>query len=114
MEDPSVRPLLDTCGTGGDGLLTFNISTVAAIRGGGRGRARRQARESFHFEPVRERGCAGSAGGAHHGDAGWWRRAIRDAGIGFLFAPAFHGAMRHVQPVRLELKMSTVSIIWDR
>src|SRR6202044_1237733 len=33
--------------------------------------------------------------------------AIRDAGIGFLFAPAFHSAMKHVQPVRLELKMRT-------
>jgi anthranilate phosphoribosyltransferase len=33
--------------------------------------------------------------------------AIRDAGIGFLFAPAFHSATKHVQPVRLELKMRT-------
>jgi anthranilate phosphoribosyltransferase len=35
-------------------------------------------------------------------------RAIREVGIGFLFAPAFHGATRHVQPVRVELKMKTV------
>jgi anthranilate phosphoribosyltransferase len=34
-------------------------------------------------------------------------RAIRQAGIAFLFAPAFHTAMKHVQPVRLELKMRT-------
>ena len=34
-------------------------------------------------------------------------RAIREVGIGFLFAPAFHAATQHVQPVRIELKMRT-------
>ena len=42
-----------------------------------------------------------------HVTAGGLAAAIRDAGIGFLFAPAFHTAMKHVQPVRLELKMRT-------
>ena len=106
--DAGAEPLLDTCGTGGDGLSTFNISTIAAFVAAGAG-----VRVAKHGN----RSISGRCGSADvlelldipislstH-DA---LRAVRDVGIGFLFAPAFHPAMRHVQPVRRELKMRTV------
>ena len=105
--DPAVRPLLDTCGTGGGGKGTFNISTVTAIVVAGAG-----VRVAKHGNRSISSQC-GSAdllealGVRTHVTPQVAAAAIRDAGIGFLFAPAFHSAMKHVQPVRLELKMRT-------
>jgi len=105
--DPAVRPLLDTCGTGGGGKGTFNISTVTAIVVAGAG-----VRVAKHGNRSISSQC-GSAdllealGVGTHVTPDVAAASIRDAGIGFLFAPAFHSAMKHVQPVRLELKMRT-------
>jgi len=105
--DPAVRPLLDTCGTGGGSKGTFNISTVTAIVVAGAG---------VHVAKHGNRSISSQCGSADLLEALGVRThvtpevaaaAIRDAGIGFLFAPAFHSAMKHVQPVRLELKMRT-------
>ena len=106
---PAGEPLLDTCGTGGDGAGTFNISTIAAFVVAGAGvRVAKHGNRSI-IEPVRQRGPAGSAGNR---DAPCRRRksarAIREVGIGFLFAPAVHTAMKHAHPVRVDLKMRTV------
>lgn len=101
--------LLDTCGTGGgDGPATFNISTVAAFVVAGVG-----VRVAKHGNRAISSQC-GSAdvlealGVACDIAAERSARAIRDIGIGFLFAPALHPAMRHAQPARLDLKMRTV------
>ncbi len=79
------------------------------VRGGGRGRARGQAWQPLHFQPVRQRRPAGGDGRAHpHVTGRECARAIREIGIGFLFAPAIHTAARHAHPVRVDLKMRTV------
>jgi len=101
-------PLLDTCGTGGDGGNTFNISTVAAFVVAGAG-----VRVAKHGN----RSLASPCGSADLLEAlginiaisvDQAARAIREVGIGFLFAPALHPAMKHAQPARLELRMRTV------
>ncbi len=101
--------MIDTCGTGGDGAGTFNISTVAAIVMAGAG-----ARVAKHGNRSISSSTGGSADmmealGVRFAmspeDAA---RSIREIGIGFLFAPHLHPAMKHAQPVRRELKMRTV------
>jgi anthranilate phosphoribosyltransferase len=100
--------LLDTCGTGGDGLATFNISTLAGIVAAACG-----ARVAKHGNRAASSMC-GSADVleqlgvkidlAPEGVA----RCIDGAGIGFLFAPVFHPSFRHAGPSRRELGVRTV------
>jgi len=103
------EPLLDTCGTGGaEGPHTFNISTIAAFVVAGAG-----VRVAKHGN----RSLSGPCGSADILEAlgvrislpaqqiAW---SIRDVGIGFLFAPMLHPAMKYAQPARLELKMRTI------
>ncbi len=102
------EPLLDTCGMGGDGLGTFNISTVAAFVAAGAG-----VRVAKHGNRSISSQCGSadvleSLGVKVAIDPAQAARAICEVGIGFLFAPAFHPAMKHAQPARLELKMRTV------
>lgn len=105
---PVDRPLLDTCGTGGDGAQTFNISTVAAFVAAGAG-----VRVAKHGNRSVSSRC-GSADVLeqleipllHSPDVA--ARAIEEIGIAFLFAPSFHPAVRHAMPVRKELRMRTV------
>src|SRR5579859_7501660 len=100
--------LLDTCGTGGDGLATFNISTLAAIVAAAGG-----ARVAKHGNRAASSMC-GSADVleqlgvkvdlAPEGVA----RCIEGAGIGFLFAPIFHPSFRFAGVPRRELGVRTV------
>jgi anthranilate phosphoribosyltransferase len=101
-------PVLDTCGTGGDGAGTFNVSTVSALVAVGAG-----ARAAKHGNRAVSGRC-GSAdlleawGVAIDLDPSRVATCIAEVGIGFCFAPAFHPAMRHVMPVRRELGILTV------
>ena len=102
------QTLLDTCGTGGDGQSTFNISTIAAFVAAGTGvyvakHGNRSASSQCGSADLLESlGIAVSLPGE------MVARAIREVGIGFLFAPLIHTAMKHAHPVRVELKMRTV------
>ncbi len=104
----SRTPLVDTCGTGGDRSGTFNISTTAAFVVAGAGVAvakhgNRSASSKCGSADVLE-----ALGVRIDCSPGQVARCIDEAGIGFLFARSFHGAMKHVGPVRSELAMRTV------
>src|SRR6059058_755415 len=107
---PAERPedLVDTCGTGGGGMVTFNISTAAALLAAGTGvRIAKHGNRSFTS-------LCGSAdvlealGVAIEVPLGVMEDSLREAGIVFMFAPLMHPAMRHVGPVRRELGIPTV------
>jgi anthranilate phosphoribosyltransferase len=103
-----VETIVDTCGTGGASVKTFNISTAAAIVAAGAG---------VHIAKHGNRAITSKCGSADvltalgvNIDAGpdCVARCIKEAGIGFMFAPKFHPAMKHVQPVRKALGFRTV------
>jgi anthranilate phosphoribosyltransferase len=107
---PAERPeeLVDTCGTGGGSLVTFNISTAAALLAAGAGvRIAKHGNRSFTS-------LCGSAdvlealGVCIEVPLPVMEEALRSAGIVFMFAPLMHPAMRHVGPVRRELSIPTV------
>ena len=100
--------LLDTCGTGGDLLHTFNISTAAALVAAAAG------------QPVAKHGNRSATSLTGSADvleamgvnlqltADQVGRCIDEVGIGFCFAPLLHGAMKHVAPVRKQLGFRTI------
>jgi len=105
-EDPEA--LVDTCGTGGGSVSTFNISTAAAIVAAGAGvRIAKHGNRSFSSK-------CGSAdvlealGVPIEATVPVMENALREVGIVFMFAPSMHPAMRHVGPVRRELAIPTV------
>jgi len=106
--EPKPAKMVDTCGTGGDDSGTFNISTAAAIVAAAAG-----ARVAKHGN----RAASSRSGSADVLEALGVRidlpferygRAIREIGIGFLFAQAAHTAMRHATPARKQIGVRTV------
>ena len=100
--------LVDTCGTGGGALTTFNISTAAAFVAAGAGvRIAKHGNRSFSSR-------CGSADILEALDVpielspDGMADVLERAGLVFMFAPLLHPAMRHVAPVRRELRMPTI------
>lgn len=113
MRDKAIRVragdcVVDTCGTGGDRAETFNISTTAAFVVAGAGGI-----VAKHGNRAMSSRC-GSAdvlealGARVSLDAPAVERTIEQTGIGFMFAPAFHPAMKHAAGPRRELRVRTV------
>jgi len=100
--------LIDTCGTGGDGIQTFNVSTVSALVAAAAG-----AKVAKHGG----RSVSSSCGSADVLEAlgvnvnltpAQVASAVEEIGIGFMFAPNHHSAMKHAAPVRRELGVRTL------
>jgi anthranilate synthase/phosphoribosyltransferase len=102
------HPLLDTCGTGGDGKSSFNISSMAAIvasscgayvaKHGNRSVSSRSGSAEFYKElgiPIEL-------------EPEEVKLLLEETGFAFLFAPLYHGSMRHAAQVRRELGIKTV------
>lgn len=101
------RPLVDTCGTGGDARGTFNVSTTTAFVVAGAG---------VHVAKHGNRSISSQCGSADVLEALGVNlnippervgEAIENVGIGFLFAPALHTAMKHAMKARTELRLRT-------
>ncbi len=102
------EPLVDTCGTGGDNANTFNISTLSAIIAAGAG---------IKIAKHGNRSVSSKCGSADLLEAFGVKidlepEKVKDniekIGFGFMFAPKFHPAMKHVMPARKSLKMKTI------
>ena len=100
--------VVDTCGTGGDGLKTFNISTCASFVAAGAGvriakHGGRSISSSSGSADVLE-----SLGVNVSIDNIKMKQLVDSIGIGFMFAPNFHPAMKHVAPIRKDLGIRTI------
>ncbi len=106
--NPERANVLDTCGTGGDGSGTFNISTATAL-----------VVASVGVPVVKHgnRSVSSKTGSADvltalgvriDGDAGFARRCLRETNFAFCFAPNFHPALKHISNVRRALGVPTI------
>ena len=108
VEVPDQANLLDTCGTGGDSAHTFNISTAEAFVAAAAGAkvakhgGRSVSSKSGSADVLEALGVGINLTPEQVG------RSISEVGLGFMFAPSHHGAMKHAAPVRKELGVRTI------
>jgi anthranilate phosphoribosyltransferase len=100
--------LVDTCGTGGGGVGTLNVSTAAALVAAGAGVPVAKHGNRSYTSKCGSADVLEALGVRIDLDPAAAGRTLDAAGITFLFAPAYHPAMRHVAPVRKELGVPTI------
>lgn len=108
IDPPRRRTLVDTCGTGGDGSGTFNISTAVAMVAAAAGAAVAKHGNRGVSSAVGSADVLEAAGCALELDPIQARELLDSIGFVFLFAPVFHPAMKHVAPVRRSLGIRTL------
>lgn len=100
--------LVDTCGTGGDGAGTFNISTTAAFVAAGAGlRVVKHGNRSVS-SPCGSADLMQALGIRIDLEPSQVQRCVEEVGLGFLFAPTFHPAMKHAAAPRREIGIRTI------
>ncbi|MEM3267465.1 MAG: anthranilate phosphoribosyltransferase [Conexivisphaerales archaeon] len=108
-----IRPLvksriIDTCGTGGDHSMTFNISTVSAFVAAGAGAVIAKHGNRSFTSKCGSADLLEALGYDLQADPELVKNAIEKIGIGFIFAPAFHPVLKNVATVRKELGIRTI------
>lgn len=105
---PTASPIVDTCGTGGDGANTFNISTTAAFVVAGAGAAVAKHGNRSVSSKCGSADVLEALGVRIDLDPETVRECIEQVGIGFLFAPRFHASMKHAIGPRREVGIRSV------
>ncbi|MBI5885930.1 MAG: anthranilate phosphoribosyltransferase [Deltaproteobacteria bacterium] len=100
--------VIDTCGTGGDESMTFNISTAAAFVAAGAGLVVAKHGNRSISSKCGSADVLAALGVNIEAEVSRVEECIAGAGIGFLFAPMLHGAMKYAAPVRRELGIRTI------
>ncbi len=108
VRTPPGRAVLDTCGTGGDGAGTFNISTAVALVSAAAGATVAKHGNRSISSKSGSADVLLAAGVNIHAEVATIERCIAEVGIGFLFAPGLHGVMKQVAGARSELGVRSI------
>ncbi|MDP8253020.1 MAG: anthranilate phosphoribosyltransferase [Candidatus Kaelpia aquatica] len=106
--NPKVEKLIDTCGTGGDNLQTFNISTLVSLTISAYGVAVAKHGNRSVSSSCGSADLIEALGIPLLKDKNIIERGIEEVGFGYIFAPYFHPAMKFAMPVRKELGIRTI------
>lgn len=112
VRTPAGFTVVDTCGTGGDGASTFNISTAAALVAAGAGHSRGLAVAKHGNKAVTSQSGSSQVlaalGVTLQVTSDTLTRCLQEAGVCFCFAPSHHPAMKHAAPIRQQLGFRTM------
>ncbi len=106
--DAGAQHVVDTCGTGGDGAGTFNISTASAFAAAGAGVCVAKHGNRAVSSKCGSADVLAALGFNLECRPAVMEQCLQEHGIGFLFAPAMHPAMKHVMPARRQLGIRTI------